>query len=181
MNNYKQNIIDFDLPQNLDEIVDGVDIVQIDLEGIGNESKQTATDMINNLTKLYHNEDFMAKHPDFKKRIDAELESLRVLIKMRKADEVIQDTLVKSISANSGNASLYRALSEIQKTILAITTKIEDVVKSLNGMMKGFQLEFEFPQKEQDENSEEIITDNGVFRGSKDFISQMLCEDEEEN
>ena len=101
------NLLDFDTP--LFEKDDLVEDVVIDIDGIGSTSEMDARDMVDNLSKFYYDEEFMRKNPNVKKRIDSELESLRVLIKMRKADEAVHDAIIKAISANNSNASLYRS------------------------------------------------------------------------
>jgi hypothetical protein len=105
------------------------------------------------------------------------MESLRMLLKMREADEVTHDVLIKAIAANSGNASLYRALTQVQTTILQITTKIETIVNNLTTMIKGYQLEinFKFENEHNQDNSENSENEsyNTTHRGSKSFIEQM--------
>ena len=154
--------------------IDGVQLVDIDLDGINESAKNDAVALIDNLSKFYYNEDFMRQHPTFKKRIDSDLESLRILFKMRKTDEEAHDLLIKAIEGNSGNASLYKSLSEMQKTIISITSKIGDIITNLNNMMKGYQLELEFgddtPSNDKDD---EQPADNQTHRGSKEFIEQM--------
>ena len=114
----------------------------------------------------------MAANPTFKKRVDADLESLRILIKMRKADEVAHDNLLKAIAGNSSNASLYRSLTEMQKTIISITTKMGEIVTGLNNLMKEFQLEINF-QEESTPDTDTISSSQDTYRGSKDFINKM--------
>lgn len=152
------------------DIVDSEPIVDFDLDGIDAESSQDATDLVQNLSKFYYNEEFMAANPTFKKRVDADLESLRILIKMRKADEVAHDNLLKAIAGNSSNASLYRSLTEMQKTIISITTKMGEIVTGLNNLMKGFQLEINF---QEESAAEEIKSSKDTHRGSKEFINMM--------
>lgn len=171
------NLLDFDTP--LFEKDDLVEDVVIDIDGIGSTSEMDARDMVDNLSKFYYDEEFMRKNPNVKKRIDSELESLRVLIKMRKADEAVHDAIIKAISANNSNASLYRSLAEIQKTILSITSKMNDIVSGLNNMLKGFQLELNFEEKTNDETTEESISNKTTHRGTKEFINQMLNPKEE--
>ena len=67
-----------------------------------------------------------------------------VLIKMRKSDERTHDILLKSIAKNSSNASLYRALTEIQKTTLSITKQMNDIINGLNGLLKNYKLEIQW-------------------------------------
>lgn len=163
----------FEVPplDNLD--VDGLQLVDINIDGINEEAKADAVALIDNLSKFYYDADFMKRHPNFKKRVDSDLESLRILFKMRKADEEAHDLLIKAITGNSGNASLYKSLADMQRTIISITSKINDIVDGLNNMMKGYQLEIDFNNTHESEDETEPISDNKTFRGSKEFISMM--------
>lgn len=159
-----------------DVSIDGMQLVDIPIDDISDEAAQEAALLIENLSKFYYDEDFMRNHPSFKKRVDTDLESLRILFKMRKSDEVAHDLLLNAIAGNSGNASLYRSLTEIQKTIISITTKICDIITGLNNLMKGYQLEFNFDQDnntEEGNEDEKESTDVTRCRGSKDFIKKM--------
>jgi hypothetical protein len=90
---------------------------------------------------------------------------------MRKADEVAHDILLKNIGNNPGNASLYRALTETQRTILNITSKIDETVQRLNAMMKAYQMEINFePQQEAQPESGQQAS---IHRGSRSFIEDM--------
>lgn len=161
-----------------DPDIDGLQLVDIDFDGIEEAAKADAVALIENLEKFYYNEDFMKDHPTFKKRIDTDLESLRILFKMRKSDETAHDLIMKAIQGNSGNASLYKSLSEMQKTIISITTKIGDIIEGLNTMMKGYQLELNFDTTENDNEEEEsTYTGGSTHRGSKEFIEQMSQQD----
>ena len=159
------------------DIVDSEPIIDFDLDGIDEESSKDAADLVQNLSKFYYNEEFMAANPTFKKRVDADLESLRILIKMRKADEVAHDNLLRAIAGNSSNASLYRSLTEMQKTIISITTKIGEIVTGLNNLMKGFQLEINF-QEESNAGEESQSSSKDTHRGSKEFINMMNKEEQ---
>lgn len=158
--------------------VDGVQLVDINLDNINQSAQDEAVNIIDNLSRFYYDEDFMKSHPSFKKRVDTDLESLRVLFKMRKSDEEAHDLLIKAIAGNSGNASLYKSLSDIQKTIISITSKINDIIEGLNNMMKGYQLELNFDQNcdekiDDDLEDGDIANDTSTHRGAKDFINQM--------
>ena len=162
-----------------DDVIDAIDVVNIDIDAIGNEAEGKAKTLIEDLAKFYYDEDFLKANPNFKKRVDNDMEALRILLKMRAADEETHDVLIKAIAANSSNASLYRALTNVQTTILQITTKIENIVNNLTTMIKGYQLELNFKieqeQSMQGSESEEITVDNvsSQHRGSKSFIEQM--------
>lgn len=171
---------------NLDGIVDAEEIVNIDIDGIDDNSIIDARAMVENLSKFYYDEEFMRSNPSLKKRIDSELESLRILIKMRKSDERTHDILLGAIAKNSSNASLYRALTETQKTILSITTKINDIVNGLNGLLKNYQLEIQWKEEtvensdNQDDDSDSEPGDiRDIHKGTKSFIEQMNREEDD--
>ena len=159
----------------LDDIIDNLNETQetfitIDVDEINDSSEDAAKSMITNLAQFYYDEEFMKSHPQIEKRIKDELETMRILIKMRKADEIAHDAIINAISTNNNNASLYKSLSTIQNTILSITTKTGEIVDRLNNMMKGYQLEIPFEKDEQ--------SDKTTYRGTKEFIKQMICETE---
>lgn len=176
-----------------DGTIDGLDIVNIPIEDISKNANDKAQSLVEDLTEFYYDPEFLKNNPNFKKRVDNDLESLRMLLKMREADEVTHDVIIKAIAANSSNASLYRSLTQIQTTILQITTKIETIVNNLTTMIKSYQLELNFKmEQEQLKNESEEPTSvediSGAHRGSKSFIEQMnkieeqsLLKTEEEN
>lgn len=169
----------FDTP-NMGNIIDAElePVLDINMDEIGEEAKNDAIALVTNLSKLYYNEEFMANNPTFKKRVDSELESLRVLIKMRKSDEIAHDNLMKAIANNSSNASLYRSLAEIQKTILSITSKMGDIITGLNNLMKNYQLEINFSDQDST-NDVDVSLSKDTHRGSKEFINMMNNKEQE--
>ena len=165
-----------------DNIIDGLDIVNIDIEGIGTDAEAKAKTLFEDLTTFYYDPEFLKANPNFRRRVDNDIESLRLLLKMRAADEVTHDVLIKAIAANSGNASLYRSLTQVQTTILQVTTKIETIINNLTTMIKGYQMELNFKNEQEIESSENesgIIDDTTVHRGSKSFIEQMARMEEQ--
>ena len=159
-----------------DNIIDGLDIVNIDIEGIGTDAETKAKTLFEDLTAFYYDPEFLKANPNFRRRVDNDIESLRLLLKMRAADEVTHDVLIKAIAANSGNASLYRSLAQVQTTILQVTTKIETIINNLTTMIKGYQTEINFKQEQELESSDDntdTIDERTVHRGSKSFIEQM--------
>ena len=160
-------------------VFDSIDVVNIDIEAIGNEAEGKAKSLIEDLAKFYYDEEFLKSNPNFRKRVDNDIESLRMLLKMRAADEVTHDVLIKAIAANSGNASLYGSLTRIQQAMLQITTKIEAIVNNLTTMIKGYQLELNFKYEQEalktDSVDEEVSVENmnTTHRGTKSFIEQM--------
>lgn len=181
LNGFDINSLD-NIFDNNDGVIDGIDIVNIDIDAIGEEADGKAKTLIEDLTKFYYDEDFLKANPNFRKRVDNDMESLRVLLKMRTADEATHDILIKAIGANSSNASLYRAMTDVQKTILQITTKIETIVNNLTTMIKGYQLEINWKLEQEqlmksdepEDDSEMTVDDVSTqHRGSKSFIEQM--------
>lgn len=162
-----------------DNVIDGLEVVNIPIEDISTEAEGKAKSLIEDLAKFYYDDEFLKANPNFRKRVDNDMESLRMLLKMRAADEVTHDVLIKAIAANSSNASLYRSLTTVQTTILQITTKIENIVNNLTTMIKGYQLELNFKYENEIANNEsdavpESIEDSPTtHRGSKAFIEQM--------
>lgn len=151
-------------------------VQQIDIDLINDEATRLAMEMVNNLSDVYFDEAFMRENPSLKKRIDFGIESMRVLIKMRKSSERTHDILLNSIAANANNASLYLAQARIEGNLLNIQKQIDDTINALNNLLKGYQLEINFSQQQQqvDEDTGEILEPtNSVHRGSKTFIQQM--------
>lgn len=161
------------------DLIDPEDIINIDFDGLEESAKAEAEQMIDIVSHFYYDEEFMKAQPKLKNRIESDLESLRINLKMRKADEMAHDILLKNIGQNPSNASMYKALTELQKTILSITTKIEDTVTKLTNLLKGYQTEINFDQPETTSDSDPT-TQHNVHRGSKSFIDEMSALDDDD-
>lgn len=148
-------------------------VVEIPIDEINEKANQDAIDLIENLRDLYADKEFLDSNPGFKKRLDTEVDNLRILLKMRKADEVTHDSIITAISRKSDNASLYRALTDIQRTMLNVSKQIDDKVSGINNLIKNIQLEFNFNKKEQEDDEVDL---SRHYRGSKDFIKDMKDE-----
>lgn len=176
-----------DAENEIRDLVDQEEVVNIDVEDIDSISQEDAQKMIDDISKLYFDEEFIKKQPNFKNRIDSELESLRINIKMRKADEVAHDILLKNIGRNPSNASMYKSLTEIQKTIVSITTKIEETITRLQNMMKNYQMEFNFDNNESSDETNDgqdsppaPVGIKKSYKGSKAFIEAMSNLDDDD-
>jgi len=156
----------------IDPTIEGLS-EEINVEEIEQVAKEESFAMCKNLRDIYFDEEFMKKNPKFKERLDIELESLRVLIKMRKSDEIVHDLCLKSVGMNPNNGSLYKALTGIQKSMLNIQIQMDTTVRNINSLLKNVQLEFNFENNGQEENQQEIPLDKNTTRGSKKFIEQM--------
>ena len=75
---------------------------------------------------------------------------------------------------NTNNASLYKALSGIQSSMLSIQRQMDDTVKNINNLLKNVQLELNFDNNQQNNTGQqEIPLDSNTTRGSKKFIEMM--------
>lgn len=161
---------------NINDAIDAEEIEPIDMDEIDKSSENNAKTIIENILELYYNKEFAEQNPRLKKRIETELESLRILIKIRKADEAAHDIIIKAISQKPSNASLYKSLTEVQKTVISVTTKIDECLKGLQTLLKNYQLELNFKEDENTDNNEEEESQNNsnTYRGTKNFIEQMM-------
>lgn len=154
--------------------IDSIDLIDFNLPQINTESESYANSLVKGILQLYYDEKFINENPSLKKRMDNDIESLRILFKMRKADEEAHDLIINAISGNSGNASLYKSLTDIQRTILSITNQIREIIESLIVILKGYQIEIPFNKEDNDSENTTTHTNNkNLFRGSKAFIQDM--------
>lgn len=170
-----RDLWDVDDPIDVDGEFD--DAVYIDMNSLDQEAKDESKLMVRDLEKIYSNEEFLKEHPDYKKRLDIELESLRILIKMRKSDEITHDLLVKQIGMTPNNASLYSALNRMQTSMINIHNKLDQTVKTINQLLKNYQMEIPF-EKEPEESvnieTGEVKQAAKTFRGTKAFMNHII-------
>lgn len=167
---------------DLDDFLNEIDpeglTEDINVDEIDAAAEEGAFAMCKNLREIYFDEEFMSHNPRLKERLDAEIESLRVLIKMRKSDEKVHDLCLRSIGLNGNNASLYAALSRIQSSMLSIQKQMDDTVKNINSILKNVQLEFNFDTPGDTTKTNE---ENGsITRGTKSFVQEMQKQLKEE-
>jgi hypothetical protein len=175
----------FEEPNLGGDVVDGIEIVNIDLDTIEENSVTKAEDMVENLANFYYDEEFLRDNPNFKKKMENYKEDLRILLKMRAADEELQDILIRSIGQNPSNASLFMANTKIQTQISNLITKINDIVDKLTAMMKNYQLELNFKYEQEvarksvdDDEPQSIENMSTTTRGAKEFIQKMEAVEE---
>ena len=77
---------------------EGIEVVEIPIEEIEDAAHKLAISLVDNLSVFYYNETFLKENPLFKKQVDKDIDSLRILLKMRKSDEVTHDILVSQTS-----------------------------------------------------------------------------------
>ena len=166
-----------DSPISVDEMED---IYELDIDLISKDAGTLAASNVQNLLRLYNNKEFVDEHPDFKRRIDTEIEGLRKLYKMAKIDEETHDHLCKAISKNPSNASLYMAQVRLQEKIMSIDKEIRDRISNFNKIIGAFQLELNFaantPGTTSNNNTTELDDGAVMSRGNKAFVEQMKQE-----
>jgi len=162
---------DIELPVDPEGITEDIDIEEID-----KLSEAEASAMCSNLKDIHFDSEFWCKHPLIKRRIDVELESLRLLIKMRRSDEISHDLCLRNLGLNGGNASLYAALAKTQSSIMSLTKQIDETLKNINTILKGVQLELDFEKSQDEQHAPEEQSVSGMTRGSKKFIEQMQAD-----
>lgn len=158
------------VPQNNKLDIDPELVESINLDNIDKDALDVATTMCKDLAGVYFDEYFMKSHPELKKRLDHELESMRILIKMRKSDEQIHDLNMHAITNHPENASLYRALSQTQKSLLDIQRQIDETVKNINSVLKTVQADISL---EPEVTEQDTLPLSSTHRGSKRFIEEM--------
>lgn len=158
------------------------DVYTIDTDLINKESNIMATSLISSVLRLYNNKDFVDEHPDFKKRIDTEIESLKRMYKMIKTDEIVHDHLVQAISKNPGNASLYMSMTKLQEKISSLDGDIKRILDGLNKICANYQMELNFEQTRKAAEDESSYDETGVVtRGNKAFIDLMNADLEDDD
>lgn len=149
---------------------------EIDMDEIDSEAESGAVELVSNLSKAYFDDKFMEDNPGLRKRIDTWIESMRILIKLRKSSERTHDILVKAIPSQPTNASLYRSQAQIESNLLSIQKQMDESVASITNLLKNYQLEINFGKEGEDAdvgNNEQNDIRNDTHRGSKTFIQQM--------
>lgn len=161
--------------------IDGEDVYTIDMDLITKESNIMATSLISSVLRLYNNKEFVDEHPDFKKRIDTEIESLKRMYKMIKTDEEVHDHLVKAVSKSPGNASLYMSMIKLQEKITSLDGDIKRILDGLNKICNNYQMELNFEATKKGMDEETSYDETGVVtRGNKAFIDMMNAEKDSE-
>lgn len=154
-------------------ILDPEDIIEIDTDSERAEALKYASALIENLTKIYSNDELMKDQPNLKTHIDTELDSLANLITMRESDKLIHDMIVRGIGKNPANAALYANLVRVQQSAIKLQQQIDVIVDRLKKSLKTIQLEINFNKPEVIDDDSSSQNEIVVSKGSKSFISQM--------
>lgn len=177
---FEANFDDLELFDNVDlgGAVDNVEIMSINTDELTKEATEMAERLVNRFSSLYYDKEFMNNNPTLKSNIEVELENLRLLIKMRKTDEIMHDLLARAIGQQSTNASLYKCLTTTQSSLLSIQKQMDETIAKMNKMLKEIQLELNFNAPGQN-NNEPSIDDSNISRGTKAYIEKIRQRKEE--
>ena len=149
-----------------------VDVFTIDMDALDNKAHLESKEFVKALRSAYYDDELIRENPSFKKQLDSEIESMRILIKMRMADETGHDVLIHAIEQNCSKAARCRSLSDMRTTILSITEKIDTCKTNLIALLKNYQLEINFKEDNYTNNDSED-TPSDTYRGTKEFIESM--------
>lgn len=149
------------------DIVDDLPLesaVEIDVDEIDRESRSRSEEYVRKVSGL--SEEYLSSHPRVRNRLSVEVETLRGLMKMLQSAERAHDAILNGISANNTNVALYRALSDTQRSFLAISSRVDECGDKIEDILNNLP--------EDDIPSEETSEEQGsVHRGYKDFIKDM--------
>lgn len=146
-------------------------ILVIDLNDVDNKTKERAKNIIDKLAAYYFDQKYIDNHPYVTSKITQEIDNIRRLLKMLTINEKAQDTLISSITMNSGRGTLYTSLTSLQNSMLSMQSQLNQLTANLENIFKEMQENCDKTFQEKDKEQ----SDDGsmVVRGSRDFIKQI--------
>ena len=146
-------------------------VLIIDLDALDKQTYEKAKTIAERLAYYFLDEEYIQTHQYVKSKITQEVDNIRRLLKMLAVNEKAQDTLIMSITTNSGKGTLYGSLTSLQNSMLSMQTQLNQLTANLENIFKEMQTVCEktFDQKEHEQTPDGSI----VVRGSKEFIKQM--------
>ena len=148
-----------------------VPVLTIDLDDLDKITKERASTIATKLSEYYFDPKYVAQHPYISNKISQEIDNIRRLLKMLSVNERAQDTLIMSITSNSGKGALYSSLTSLQNSMLSMQSQLNQLTANLENIFKEMQENCEetFEQKDKEESTDGTY----VVRGSRDFIKEM--------
>lgn len=174
----KKSIIDdlfvkSEIPDNINDVDDAlqVPILTINLDEVDKNTQERATVIAEKLSAYYFDQKYIDKHPYITNKIEQEIDNIRRLLKMLSVNEKAQDTLIMSITTNSGKGALYTSLTSLQDSMLKMQSQLNQLTANLENIFKEMQDNCEKTFEEKDKESSE--DGSMIVRGSRDFIKEM--------
>jgi hypothetical protein len=146
-------------------------ILVIDMNEVDKRTLERATDITNKLAAYYFDQKYIDNHPYVTSKITQEIDNIRRLLKMLQVNEKAQDTLISSITMNSGRGTLYSSLTSLQNSMLQMQAQLNSLTANLENIFKEMQdnCDKTFQEKEKEETEDGSM----VVRGSRDFIKHI--------
>ena len=156
--------------QDTDEALE-TPLLIIDLEDVDKRTLDRATLIIDKLAAYYFDQRYIDNHPYIKSKITQEVDNIRRLLKMLMINEKAQDTLILSITSNSGRGTLYTSLTSLQNSMLSMQSQLNSLTSNLENIFKEMQdnCDKTFQEKDKEESDDGSM----VVRGSRDFIKEI--------
>ena len=146
-------------------------ILVIDIDEVDRRTLDRATDITNKLAAYYFDQKYIDNHPYVTSKITQEIDNIRRLLKMLSVNEKAQDTLISSITMNSGRGTLYSSLTSLQNSMLQMQAQLNTLTANLENIFKEMQENCDKTFQEKDKETSE--DGSIVVRGSRDFIKQI--------
>lgn len=162
------------IPENINDIDDALQIpvLTIDLEEVDKKTEERATRIAKKLSAYYFDQKYIDNHPYIVDKIEQEIDNIRRLLKMLSVNEKAQDSLILSITTNSGKGALYTSLTSLQNSMLSMQSQLNQLTANLENIFKEMQ---ENCEKTFEEKDKEISEDGSmIVQGSRDFINEMI-------
>lgn len=162
-----------ELPDNINDVDDAlqVPVLTIDLDEVDRNTEQRATTIAEKLSAYYFDQKYIDNHPYIANKIEQEIDNIRRLLKMLAVNERAQDTLIMSITTNTGKGTLYTSLTSLQDSMLKMQSQLNQLTANLEDIFKEMQ---ENCEKTFEEKDKEVSKDGSyIVRGSRDFIKEM--------
>ena len=147
--------------------------LSIDLDEVNENTLKRATTIAEKLSAYYFDPKYVEKHPYISNKISQEIDNIRRLLKMLAVNEKAQDTLITSITLNSGKGTLYGSLTSLQNSMLSMQSQLNQLTANLENIFREMQENCEqtFESKDKEEGP-----DGGyITRGSREFIAEMMA------
>lgn len=156
--------------QDTDEALE-TPLLIIDMEDVDKRTLDRATLIIDKLAAYYFDQRYIDNHPYVKSKITQEVDNIRRLLKMLMINEKAQDTLILSITSNSGRGTLYTSLTSLQNSMLSMQSQLNSLTSNLENIFKEMQdnCDKTFQEKDKEESDDGSM----VVRGSRDFIKEI--------
>ena len=162
-----------EIPENINDIDDAlqVPILTIDLNEVDQRTSERAASIAKKLSAYYFDKKYIDNHPYITDKIEQEIDNIRRLLKMLAVNERAQDTLIMSITTNTGKGTLYTSLTSLQDSMLKMQSQLNQLTSNLEDIFKEMQENCEktFEEKDKEQSEDGSI----IVRGSRDFIKEM--------